>query len=293
MTRLDHLEAANPISADDEWGTTPEGRALFASIEEAVEMAELAPADNARTKRPWVYAIVGFSVAVAASIPLWLLNGSGQEPLGTPDEIASGSFDDIFADFKVTREEVELAGEKLSSCVTDRGGLGKGAGLSLGPRGEVGYTTNAPEALETCWEELRMQEIVDAWSTSIELIPGEIFYVSFAELACTEARTGKTFGPMTTDHLGYLSDEGHRTLNRASDQEPFVYNDCVGSADDQHRLYSEVLECVESTTGSALEELTDDGTTRLDHAAVAMLQGAREAHPVEFSDCLKAEFQSP
>ena len=293
MTRLDQLETANPVTPDDEWGITDEGRTRFASIEEALEIGELTPAVQPGHQRPWVYAFVGFAVAAAAAIPLWLLDGNGRNPLGTPDEITSGSFDDIFADFEVTKEEIELAGEELSRCVTDRAGVGKGASFTLGPRGEVSYSTNAPEELESCWEDLRMEEIVNAWSASVEPAPGEDFYFYLAAVTCTEIRTGKFFGPITMDHIGYLTSAAYRTLNRVLDVEPIAYDECVGAVIDQQAFYTGVLECLSSEIAGSFERLTDEGNARLDQAAIKTLEDARGLHPSGFKSCIRAEAELP
>lgn len=289
MTKLDLLADANPVATDDEWGTTEEGRTLFASIEEATETASMLPAARPRVSRPWIYVTVGFAVTIAAALPL-LLSG-GTEPEGVPPDgtgfISAETPDGILDDNHVTRTEFEMAADTTIQCVIDAGGE---ASWDYGDsdRNSIGWTIYGtdPELLTQC-EELHFRAVQRVWVRQNQPPPAEGFYFYASVVRCTEARTGNSYGELTQDQLGFMSTVGQRTINEAIAQARDVYEGCFDDLLFSQPLhYYFVLECVTGTTGSEFPNFTDTGSRGLTVDQIEILDGAREEFPDEFLDCM-------
>ena len=288
MTQLDLLAEANPVATDDEWGTTEEGRALFASIEESTETASMLPAARPGISRPWIYVTVGFAVTIAAALPMLL--GGGTEPEGVSLDvtgfISANSVEGILDDNYVTRTEFEMAADATIQCVTDAGDEASWD-YADGDRVSIGltiYTTDS-ELLTQC-EERHLRAVQFVWNQQNEPPPAEGFYSLASVVRCTEARSGEFFGELTQDSLGFTSTVALRTVNRALAEAPDIFDECSQDVSSQPLHYYFVLECVTGATGTEFPSFTDSGSDRLTVEQIEILDGAREEFPDEFMDCM-------
>jgi hypothetical protein len=286
MTKLDLLADANPIVPDDDWGTTEEGRALFASIAEAAETAAMMPAARTRVLKPWVYVTVGFAVTIVAALPLLLRGGTDPEGvlLDETGFISADSLDGILDDNFVTRTEYEMALDATVQCVVDGGGE---ASWDYQEGDGVGLTIHAAdsELLAQC-EEQHLRSVQFVWAQQNEPPPSESFYFYASVVRCTEMRSGEDFGDLAQDSLGFTSTVGQRTINNALAEAPEIYDGCTADVTSQPLHYYFVLECVTGTTGTEFPSFTDTGSDRLTEDQIEILDGAREEFPNEFNLCM-------
>lgn len=288
MTRLDLLTDANPVVTDEEWGTTEDGRTLFASIEEATETASMLPTARPMVSKPWIYVTVGFAVTIAAALPL-LLN-SGAEPAGVSLDvtgfISADSVEGILDDNYVTRTEFEMAADATIQCVTDAGDEASWD-YADGDRISIALTIYAADSeLLTQCEERHLRAVQFVWNQQNEPPPAEGFYSLASVVRCTEARSGKSFGELTQDSLGFTSTVSLRTVNRALAESPDIFDQCSEDVSSQPLHYYFVLECVTASAGDEFPNFTDTGSDRLSADQIEILDGAREEFPGEFNQCM-------
>jgi hypothetical protein len=284
MTNLDLLADANPVVTDDDWGTTEDGRAVFASIEEATETASMLPAATSRITKPWIYVTVGFAVTIAAALPLLLNSGTGPEEVSSDgtEFISAETPDGILDDNHVTRTEFEMAADATIQCVIDGGGE-----ASWNYSGDsIGFTTDpaGSELLAEC-EHRHLLAVLNIWNRQNHL-PAEGFYFYGSVVRCTEARTGNSYGELTQDQLGFTSTVGQRTINQAIAEAPDVYDRCFEDVLSQPLHYYYVLQCVTGATGNEFPNFTDTGSQGLAADQIEILDGAREEFPKEFNRCM-------
>jgi hypothetical protein len=236
--------------------------------------------------RPWIYAAAAFVVTLLAAVPMMLIGG--ERFVADSDTIfdSADEFGTILDDNFVTDEEVELAADATVQCVIDAGG---DASWRYGPNGySIDVVVNeAGRAFYPECEGRYLRQVHFVWAAQHDASPEEGFLFYSAIVRCTEATTGQDFGELTQDNLGFMSSEGHRTINAALDTETAVYMACFDEvAASTPTYFYFVLECVTDATGAEYQAPVDAGSGRLTPGHLLTLRGARSDHPVEFDRCM-------
>jgi hypothetical protein len=285
MTRLEQLEAANPIRTDDKWGTSAEAQELFESIASQIDVDDVFSADPPRRRRPWVYAAAGFALTIAAALPLLLSVGNPPEGDVSDGTVfrSADSAEHILDDNFVTLEELEMAAEATVQCVIEAGGEAR---WEYNERNrDIDFTTTDPDSYGRC-DTLHFRDVGFVWAAQDEPEPAEGFYFYASVVRCTEARTGNSYGELTQDSLGFMSTVGQRTVDKALADAGDVYSQCLDDVSSPPLHYYFVLECVREATGAEYPSLTDPGHGRLTTSQIEILDGAREEFPGEFNRCM-------
>jgi hypothetical protein len=149
----------------------------------------------------------------------------------------------------------------------------------------IDFTTADPDLFGRC-ETLHFRDVGFVWAAQNEPEPAEGFYYYASVVRCTEARTGKSYGELTQDSLGFMSTVGQRTIDQAFAETPDIYGQCVDDVSSQPVHYYFVLECVTEVTGVEYPGLTDPGHGRLTMSQIEILDGARDEFPEEFNHCM-------
>lgn len=122
----------------------------------------------------------------------------------------------IMADGQVTDEERELARRAVFDCLVE---AGADTTFELFDVDGV-VRRDFPEAYERCQGEYvglaRRNEVSES-----------VFDLGLLGIVeCVEDRTGRDFGPKTIDEIGRLTPESQRTVTRAIQAEPMVFDHC-------------------------------------------------------------------
>ena len=285
MSEIDLLAEANPTPADPKWGDSEAGRALLASVMDRIENEVVVEPVTIR-RRPWIYAAAAFVVTLLAALPLMLSGVEGFTADSGPIFDSAEEVESILEDNFVSDEEVELAADTTVQCVIDAGG---DAYWRYGPNGySIDVVTNeAGRAFYPECEGRYLRQVQFVWAAQHDASPEEGFLFYSAIVRCTEATTGQDFGDLTQDSLGFMSSEGHRTINAALNTERAVYMSCFDEvAASTPTYFYFVLECVTEATGDEYENPVDAGSGRLTPSHLLTLRDARLEHPAEFDRCM-------
>lgn len=130
---------------------------------------------------------------------------------------------EILADRVVTEEEWEAAGAAVVQCLANQG-----LEAEFDP-GEGSFDVSGDDSessFEECWGTYMGVSVQRVWADQqYDPVASFEFYRDVVE--CTESRTGVDYGEMTQDSLGFASTEAHRTINRAIQEAPDVYDSCL------------------------------------------------------------------
>jgi hypothetical protein len=235
-------------------------------------------------------------VGLAMAGVILTLQQSGEDVTSTRGEGRITS-EMILEDGVVTEEEYQAGAQAVADCLT-------GAGFDTevdfdGPDSHAKFhTSNDPNTIpgyrdqeELCFDLHLSQNVSLGWSVSLgqhdltDLREEEI-----AVTECVEQRTGQTFGGLTYNQFGYLTDQGQQTRDAAfryQDHEPWqrCQND-LGYLEDYKAETRATFECVEERAGKDFGDLTFDETGHLDDESQQTLQAAmnHQDHQV-WNDC--------
>lgn len=151
---------------------------------------------------------------------------------------------EILADRVVTPEEWEAAGAAVIQCLTDQG---MDAEFDADKGAFTVYGADPDTRLDECYGAYMGESVQKVWSDQ-QADPVAEFELYRSVVECTESRTGVDYGDMTQDSLGFVSTEAHRTINRAFNEAPEVYNSC----------FDDLTLDADSSMGTIVEEVVSD-----------------------------------
>lgn len=197
---------------------------IRSSLNEAAEKMHGQPAEFAKIKRRGArrrrVRYAGWGVATVVSVVAFVVVAT---PLDQGVDLAEAPTPrEILADRVVTGEEWRAAGAAVVQCLTERGLEAEfdpvdGQFDVLGEDSDVNF--------EECWGTHIGVTVEQVWADQqYDPVADFEFYRDVVE--CTESITGVDYGDMTQDSLGFTSTEAQRTIDRALEEAPDIYDSC-------------------------------------------------------------------